>query len=222
MQQIEESQMISAIERAANRMIELRDVLNRLDAAVGDGDTGITVSKCGAGIKEYLDSNKPDGNMGTYLIGLGMAVNRAASSSLGTLIATALMRAGKEAQDLSSLDGPTIAKMLTAAAVGIQERGKAKPGDKTIVDALHPAAEAFDAAIRSNARLEEAAQQMLEAARKGRDSVIASRSKIGRAAWVGERTENQPDPGTVLLVEIIEAVLEAKHSQPGSTIAPDI
>ncbi len=218
---VEAAQIVAAIERAANQMIALRDTLNRLDAALGDGDTGISASKCGAGIKEYLGNSQPEGNLGKYLIGLGMAVNRAASSSLGTLIATALMRAGKEAQGLTSLDESTIARMLTAADVGIQERGKAKPGDKTIVDALHPAAEAFSAAIQTDASLKDAAQQMLDAARHGRDSVIASRSKIGRAAWVGERTENQPDPGTVLVVAIIEAVLETEYSEPGSTIAPD-
>jgi dihydroxyacetone kinase-like protein len=222
MAQFEAEQLVPAIERAADQMIEMRDTLNRLDAALGDGDTGITASKCGAGVKEYLSQNQPEGSLGKYLINMGMAVNRAASSSLGTLIATALMRAGKEAQDLSSLDGPAIARMLTAADVGIQERGKAKPGDKTIVDALHPAADAFSAAVQADVGLEDAAQQMLDAARKGRDSVIASRSKIGRAAWVGERTENQPDPGTVLLVAIIEAVLEVEISQSGSTIAPDM
>jgi phosphoenolpyruvate---glycerone phosphotransferase subunit DhaL len=222
MTQIEAEQLVPAIARAADQMIDMRDTLNRLDAALGDGDTGITASKCGAGIKDYLSLNQPAGNLGKYLINLGMAVNRAASSSLGTLIATALLRAGKEAQDLSSLDGPTIARMLTAADVGIQERGKAKPGDKTIVDALHPAADTFSAAIQAGASLDDAARQMLDAARKGRDSVIASRSKIGRAAWVGERTENQPDPGAVLLVAIIEAALEVEISQPGSTTAPDV
>jgi dihydroxyacetone kinase-like protein len=222
MAHIEAEQLVPAIERAADQMIEMRDTLNRLDAALGDGDTGITASKCGAGVKDYLSQNKPEGSLGKYLVNMGMAVNRAASSSLGTLIATALMRAGKEAQELSSLDGPAVARMLTAADVGIQERGKAKPGDKTIVDALHPAAEAFSAAVQAGNSLEDAAQQMLDAARRGRDSVIASRSKIGRAAWVGERTENQPDPGTVLLVAIFEAVLEVDISQPRSTTGPDV
>ena len=215
---IEAPEIVAAIDRAAERMIELRDVLNRLDAALGDGDTGITVSKCAMGIKEYLNNNEPNGDLGNYLVRLGAAVNRAASSSLGTLIATALMRAGKEVQGLSSLDAPALARMLLAADTGVQERGKARPGDKTIVDALHPAAEAFDAAIQSGDSLADAALQLLDAARKGRDSVIASRSKIGRAAWVGERTENQPDPGAVLFVEVVEPVLQVQHSEPGSTI----
>ncbi|HML22001.1 MAG TPA: DAK2 domain-containing protein [Aggregatilinea sp.] len=216
---IETPDIVAAIDRATDRMVDLRDTLNRLDAALGDGDTGITVAKCAAGIKAYQESNSPGDDLGTYFIKMGGAVNRAASSSLGTLIATALMRAGKEVQGATSLDGPALARMLRAADVGVQERGKAKPGDKTIVDALHPAAEAFNAAIDGGDALSDAAVSMLHAARQGRDAVIASRSKIGRAAWVGERTENQPDPGTVLFVQVLEAVLQVEPSEPGSTSA---
>jgi dihydroxyacetone kinase len=108
--------------------------------------------------------------------------------------------------------------MLHAADVGIQERGKAKPGDKTIVDAVHPAAEAFSEAIEEGQNLDDAASRMLEAAREGRDAVIPLRSKIGRASWVGERTENQPDPGTVLFVRVVETVLGAEYTDPGSTL----
>jgi dihydroxyacetone kinase len=97
--------------------------------------------------------------------------------------------------------------MLMAANLGMQERGKAKPGDKTIIDAAHPAATAFQNAIESGANLETASQAMLEAARKGRDDAIPLRSMIGRANWVGERTEGLVDPGTVLFVSALEAVL---------------
>jgi len=58
---------------------------------------------------------------------------------------------------------------------------------------------------------------MLRAARQGRDAAIPLRSRIGRAGWVGERTENQPDPGTVWLVQMLEAILGAEYSAPGST-----
>ena len=133
------------------------------------------------------------------------------------MIATALMRAGREARGLASLDRTTLAKMLSAADAGVQERGKAKPGDKTIVDALHPAAEAFAAAIERGDDLGSAGETLLNAAREGRDAVIPLRSQIGRAAWVGERTVGQPDPGTVLFVQVVEAILGVAHSDPGST-----
>ena len=98
--------------------------------------------------------------------------------------------------------------MLTAADLGIQERGKAKPGDKTIVDALHPAAEAFAAALLEDRGLEEAGARMLAAAEAGRDSVTPLKSATGRASWVGERTIGQVDPGCEALVIILKALVK--------------
>lgn len=207
----------AVVERVANDLVELRDALNQLDAAVGDGDLGITAFKGAGAMHEYLAANPPGDDLGKFLAGLGMAINRAASSTMGALTATALMRAGKEARGMAELDGATLAKMLRAADVGVQERGKAKPGDKTIVDALHPAAEAFAEAIEEGQSLDKAGARMLDAARAGRDAVIPLRSKIGRAAWVGERTENQPDPGAVLFVRVTETVLGTEHTEPGSS-----
>jgi dihydroxyacetone kinase-like protein len=214
--QITEADVTGAIERVAARLLELRDDLNRLDAAVGDGDMGITMAKGGSAVREYVSANAPDGDLGRYLFGLGRAFNNAAPSTMGTLVATALMRAGREARGEAALDGETLAKMLLAADAGVQERGKAKLGDKTVVDALHPAATAFSTAIQGGQGLEAASTAMLSAAREGRDAAIPWRSKIGRASWVGERTEGQPDPGTVLLVEILETILGAEHSEPGA------
>ena len=215
---IDGSAVVAVVARVAERMDELRDYLTRLDGAVGDGDLGITASKGAAALQEYLSTNPPGDDLGKFFSRMGMAFNRAASSTMGTLIATALMRAGKEASGLASLDAATLASMLIAADTGVQERGKAKLGDKTVVDALHPAAEAFAAAVERGDSLGAAGEAMLDAAREGRDAVIPLRSKIGRAAWVGERTVNQPDPGTVLLVQVLEAILGAEYSQPGSTL----
>lgn len=195
----------AAIGRVAAHLQTLEDMLNRLDAAIGDGDTGITIAKGAAAMQTYLASTEPGADIGGWLAQLGVAFNKAAPSTMGALTATALMRAGKEARHRSALDAPTFARMLHAADLGIQERGKAKPGDKTIVDALHPAAEAFAAMVEQGASLKAAGVALLEAARNGRDTALPLRSKIGRAGWVGERTENQPDPGTVLLVHIFEA-----------------
>ncbi len=210
--------VVAALQRVAAHLIGMKDLLNGLDAAMGDGDTGISAAKGAEGVQQYLQSNVPDGDLGKFLAQVGMTFNRIAPSTMGTLIATGLMRAGKVAAGRADLDGPTLAQMLLAADAGIQERGKARPGDKTIVDTLHPAAEAFAAAIDRGETLPAAAQAMLAAARAGRDAVIPLRSKIGRAGWVGERTANHPDPGTVLLVQALETALQTDYSEPGSTL----
>jgi dihydroxyacetone kinase len=218
-EQIDGRDVVAAIERVAARLVELRDRLNRLDAAVGDGDLGITAAKGASALREYVAASPPEEDLGKFFFGLGRAFNNKAPSTMGTLLATALMRGGREVRGCDTLDDEALAQMLTAADVGIQERGKAQPGDKTIVDALHPAAVAFAQAIEQGEEREAAAEAMLEAARAGRDAAISLRSKIGRASWVGERTEGQPDPGTVLLVQILEAVVGTAHTEPGSSSA---
>lgn len=214
------AELVAALRQAATHALSLRDPLNRLDAAMGDGDTGITVAKAAGGLLDYLDTTAPGEDLGRFLAAAGMAINRVASSTLGTLLATALLRAGKAAQGCSTLDTAHLAQMLTAADLGIQERGKAQPGDKTLVDALHPAAEAFAQALAQGEPRARAAARMVEAARQGRDRAIALRSQTGRAAWVGERTQNQPDPGTVLVVRLLETATGAAHSEIGSSLQP--
>jgi dihydroxyacetone kinase len=203
---IDAAAVMAAVLRVAERVEGLRDTLNELDAAMGDGDLGISASKAGPAIREYVAATPLGDDIGKWLAGLGMAINRVASSTMGTLTATALMRAGKEAKGLSTLNAETLSRMLAAADAGMQERGKAQVGDKTILDALHPAAEAFAGAVDEGESLEEAGAKMLVAARAGRDAAIPLRSRVGRASWVGDRTEGLPDPGTVLFVHVVESL----------------
>jgi len=217
MTEITASDLRQALERACKRLLELREALNTLDAALGDGDSGLTAEKGANGVLEHLSNTPPGEDLGKWLIGAGMAYNRAAPSTMGALMATAFMRAGKAALGQSHLTPTLLAQMLLEADKGIQERGKSKPGDKTIVDALHPAALAFSSALGRGESLEEAGVKMLEAARKGRDEAVGLRSQVGRAGWVGERTVGQADPGTVLFLGALEAVLDVNSSMVGST-----
>jgi dihydroxyacetone kinase-like protein len=207
---IEKEQILIAMDRVIDRVFSIREELNQLDAAMGDGDTGITASKGATGLREYLSSNPQVDDVGVLFINAGKAINKMASSTLGTLTAIALMRAGKEIVGSANLDPDCLIRMLDAADHGVQELGKAKPGDKTIVDVIHPAAESFAKAIKEGNDLQSAAMIMLEAARKGRDDAVPLRSKKGRGVWVGDRSENKLDPGTVLFVSIFEAILDVK------------
>lgn len=194
--------------RAANALIENSNYLTELDQAMGDGDTGITLGKVAAAMIEYAGANTID-DIGGYLAKGGMAINKAAPSTLGTLIATALMRAGKEVKGKTELSPQDVAGMFSAVDEGVQQRGKANLGDKTVVDALHPAAVAFADAIAAGANLKAAGLAALEAAKAGRDEVTPLRSKIGRASWVGERTEGQVDPGCEALVVMLDAIVQS-------------
>jgi dihydroxyacetone kinase len=195
----------AAIEKASQALISESDYLTSLDQAIGDGDMGITMAKIGRALLEYTQVT-PISDIGKYLGGAGMAANRAAPSTMGTLLATALMRAGKEVMGKTELAPIDLAAMFRAAEAGIQERGKAKLGNKTVLDALHPAGEAFQAAILQGKSLMEAGQAALQGAEEGRDGVTPLRSQVGRAGWVGERTEGKVDPGCAALVVILKAL----------------
>jgi phosphoenolpyruvate---glycerone phosphotransferase subunit DhaL len=203
---VDVAQARAAIVRVARALEAHKERLTELDQAMGDGDLGITAGKMAAALATYAADEPATTDVGTYVAQAGMAVNRAASSSLGTLLATAAMRAGKEVRGRTEIAAADLARMLAAADAGIQERGKAKPGDKTIIDVLHPAAAALAAALADSAPLPQAATRTLAAARAGRDAVTPLRSKIGRAGWIGERTEGRIDPGCEAGVIILEAL----------------
>ena len=199
--------IVDAFVRVAQALLAQQEYLLQLDQAVGDGDLGISLGKIAEAMQTYVTS-APTEDLGKFFANAGMAANRAGSSSMGTLLATALMRAGKEARGLGELTAENLAAMLNAADLGIQERGKAQLGDKTVVDALHPAAEAFTAAIAAGEPAGSAGKKMLREAEAGRDRVTPLQSKIGRASWVGERTIGQVDPGCEALVIILREIVD--------------
>jgi dihydroxyacetone kinase-like protein len=197
--------VVAAVQRVSRTLVDQRDYLTSLDQAMGDGDMGITMGRIGEALLDYVAANPID-DIGKYLFQVGTAVNKAAPSTMGTLTAGALMSAAKTVRDKTELEPADLAAMLRAADEGIQSRGKAQPGDKTIVDALHPASEAFAAAIDAGAGLQVAAAAAIQAAEAGRDSVTPLRSKVGRASWVGERTEGKVDPGCAMFVLALKAL----------------
>lgn len=200
------AELRSAIRRVAAALIANSEHLTELDQAMGDGDLGITAKKIANGLEAYASDATPEDDLGKYVMTAGMKVNSAAPSTMGTLIASGLMRAGREAKGQSGLDGATLAAMFRAAVQGIQERGKAKPGDKTLIDALHPAAEAFAGAVERGDGLAAAGREMLAAAEEGLESVTPLQSRIGRAGWVGERTQGKVDPGCAFAVVVLRAL----------------
>lgn len=197
----------ASVAAMARALIAHADELNALDAAIGDGDMGVTMRLGGQAVLDELDG-LADADVATTLTRAGMAFNRAAASTIGALIATAGMRAGKEAKGATALDLPLLGRMVAAAAAGVCERGKAGRGDKTLLDALIPAAEALARAAAAGVGCDEAGRQVLSAAAAGRDETIGVRSRVGRAGWVGERTVGQPDPGATAVVIAIGAIVE--------------
>jgi dihydroxyacetone kinase len=201
-------QLAAAMMRVAAALKANEEMITELDQAVGDGDLGITAVKVAEAL-EAAAGKASATDIGKLLAETGMALNRAAPSTMGTLTATALMQAGKVVLGKERLAVADLPLLLNAATTGVETRGKARLGDKTLLDALRPASDAFSAALAAGQPLAAAAAAMLAAARDGRDRVTPLRNKIGRASWLGERTEGRVDPGCAFAVVALTAIVGA-------------
>jgi dihydroxyacetone kinase-like protein len=153
--------------------------------------------------KDYLcelDGAMGDGDQGiTMTLGFGAiaaALPALADQDIGTL----LTKSGLGVADLAA--------MAEAAAAGIQERGKAQRGDKTVLDALLPAATALRAAATAGAGIEAALQAALVAAEAGVQATIPLKARVGRAAWIAERSVGHQDPGATSFALMLKSAVE--------------
>ncbi|MFC5180296.1 dihydroxyacetone kinase subunit DhaL [Actinomadura harenae] len=203
------------IRRAAELVSADADRLTRLDAAIGDGDHGLNLDRGFAAAVEALPGGVPPGRV---LIAAGRAIVSKTGGASGPLYGTALRRAGKALGDTEEASAAQLGEALTAAVTGIRELGGAQPGDKTMLDALTPAAEAFAASAEQG--VPAAARAALEAAEQGAEATVPLVARKGRASYLGERSAGHLDPGaasSVLLLRALADVTATSLSAPGPT-----
>ena len=192
-----------------------KDTLIELDSAVGDGDLGITVARGCRALREGLDENGLD--VGRILMKAGMDFSNAAPSTMGALLGAAFMAAGKALQGQSELSLQDIARAVEAAEDRIREKGKAQPGDKTMLDALVPARVALEEAAEQEDDLVVAFQKARDAAEAGMLSTVNMKAAFGRARWLGERTIGHQDPGATMVVLMATSLAQsARHAVNGT------
>jgi dihydroxyacetone kinase-like protein len=183
-----------------------RDELRDLDAAIGDGDLGITVSDGARAAREGVLDLADDATPALLLRTVAQRFAQANPSTMSALVAAGLLSATKALGDRPDLDRAGSLLVLEAATATIQERGKAQPGDKTIVDALLPTIDVLrDAEGDDLATL----AAMIEAAQKAVTQTAGLQSQRGRAAWVGERTIGHPDGGATAYLRLLQAIERA-------------
>jgi dihydroxyacetone kinase-like protein len=202
--------LIVAFERISDAIEAAQDHLSELDGAIGDADHGITMTLGFHRVRAEL--GRPDRDLPTPAAVMRTAAAAfldATGASTGPLYASGLYRAAEALEGAERLDGAAVAAMLAAMAAGIGERGKGQRGDKTMLDAWIPAAEAAaDAAGRGLAGRPFWAE-VIAAADQG---ALATRSMVaarGRAARVGQRALGHIDPGAASTVIILKAMAEA-------------
>lgn len=178
-------------------MDENKDYLCELDGAIGDGDIGLTMSRGFQSIKEYADSEE-FGDIGSLLLQSGMTLADSAPSTMGTLFASGFIKAGKVAKGKTELYLEDLRDVLKEIEVGIMDRGKAKVGDKTILDALSPATISLEQSITNNEKMNEAIEKAYHAAVKGMNDTANMQSQHGRAGRYLEKSIGKIDPGATV------------------------
>jgi len=200
--------VLAILQKMATDMEAQKDYLCELDGAVGDGDQGVTMAIGFRAIRAGLEALKGQ-DIGTIITKSGLTFNGTAASTIGALLATACMRAGKEAKGKHEIGLDDLAKMVEAAQIGIQERGKAQLGDKTVLDALAPTVAVLRAAATDGLPLAEALAKSLAAAEEGLKATIPMKSKIGRASWIADRTVGHQDPGATSFCLMWKSAVES-------------
>jgi phosphoenolpyruvate---glycerone phosphotransferase subunit DhaL len=184
--------------------------LRDLDAALGDGDLGITVRSGAHAVITAVSELPHDSGFDEVIRVSGTEFASANPSTFAALVGGGLLAAARVVSSTDSVDRVTVSRIAHAVADRISERGKAKVGDKTILDALVPTLSVLDNDDSRSAAEIAAAMRDLALARV--DETARMQSARGRAAWVGERSIGHPDPGATayaLFLTELTTVLEA-------------
>ena len=194
---------------AEDQIRQQSDYLTQLDAAIGDGDHGTNMRRGFDAVGKALAGQGQDTPPGPLLIVAGKTLVATVGGASGPLWGSALRRAGRSLGDGETFGGAELADALDAAIAGVVELGAAAPGDKTMVDALMPAAAALHDALGAGRALEDAVGAAADAAREGAEATVPMRARKGRASYLGERSIGHQDPGATSAAIILAALSHA-------------
>src|SRR5947208_3255696 len=190
--------------RFAQEMAEHREELVKLDTAIGDGDHGTNMDR---GMRKALEKLGQDElpDPGAVLKATAMALVSSVGGAAGPLYGTLFLQMGTAMAGEEDVDLKAYAGAWRKGLEGVQMRGKAEPGDKTMVDALIPAVEALEGASDLDGGLR-AAEQAAEEGMKATTPLVARK---GRASYLGERSKDHQDPGATSTYYLFKTAAEA-------------
>jgi dihydroxyacetone kinase-like protein len=205
---IDHTAVLAWIRGFAREIEEHRAELVRLDTDIGDGDHGTNMDR---GMRKALEKLGEDGgaDIGSALKTVGMALVSSVGGAAGPLYGTLFLQMGTAAGNARTLDLAGWVEALEAGVKGVQARGKAQPGDKTMVDALLPALEALRRAHEDGADPAEAARRAAAAAEEGMKATIPMEARKGRASYLGPRSVGHQDPGATSSYMLLHSAAEA-------------
>jgi phosphoenolpyruvate---glycerone phosphotransferase subunit DhaL len=185
------------------KMQENRDLIIELDSRLGDGDLGLTMTGAFAAAAALSPGDEKD--IGKYLAKAGLAMNNAAPSTMGTLMASGFMRGGKALRGVEEIFLDGLRSFFHAFLEGLMERGKSVRGEKTIIDVIGPVSDSFDIEYPDMATALNAA---LEAAEAGPDATKDMLACRGRAAYYQEQSLGHQAPGATAGLFLVQGFAE--------------
>jgi phosphoenolpyruvate---glycerone phosphotransferase subunit DhaL len=198
-------QLAGWLRRFHELVIKNQRKLTDLDSAIGDADHGINMARGMTAVIDKLDGFQT-GHVNELFKTVAMTLVMSVGGASGPLYGTFFLRFAGAAGPAIELDTATLMTGLHAGLAGIAERGKAEPGDKTMIDALSPALEAMEAVLKNGGDLEAAVTTGRDAAVTGRDATVPMVARKGRASYLGERSAGHMDPGAASMALLFEAL----------------
>lgn len=181
--------------------VEKKEELCEMDAKLGDGDLGLTMSKGYAALPDLMraEAAGAGGDIGKMLMKAGMKMSSLVPSTMGFLMSTGVMEGGKALKGKTELDGAALADYLVGFAAGVQKRGKCEAGQRTIYDAVFPAGQAAKAAVEKNpaADLNEVINAAVDAAKAGVEATRDMTPVFGKAAVHAAQCVGVEDQGAL-------------------------
>ncbi|MEP6559542.1 MAG: dihydroxyacetone kinase subunit DhaL [Nakamurella sp.] len=198
---------VAAIRAVAATVAEHRIELTHLDRDIGDGDHGENLARGFTAVVTKLDAlDASTVTPGAVLKLVATTLISTVGGAAGPLFGTAFLRAATSVGDAETLDAAAVATALTAARDGVVARGKAEPGDKTMVDALTPAVTAAKQAAADGADVAHVLTAAADAATAGAAATIPLQARKGRASYLGERSMGHLDPGATSTGYLLQAL----------------
>jgi dihydroxyacetone kinase-like protein len=188
------AQVLGWVEAFSATVKENKEYLTRLDSAIGDADHGINMDRGMTAVDAKLDGLEGD-DIGGMLKTVGMTLVSTVGGAGGPLYGTLFLQMGMATAGKTELEPEDWAAALDGAVKGVEMRGKAEPGDKTMIDALIPARDAYSAALAEGASFDDALRRSAKAAEEGMEATTPLVARKGRASYLGERSAGHQDPG---------------------------
>jgi dihydroxyacetone kinase-like protein len=201
------AEVLDFIRVYADKMAEHRQELTDFDQAIGDGDHGINMSRGFKAVMEKLPTVS-DKNIDDILKAVGMTLVSTVGGASGPLYGTAFMKAGAAVKGKEELSDEDVILAFDEAVGGIQFRGKAVQGEKTILDSMIPAINAIKASIAAGKSMSEALVDAETAAWDGVEYTKTIIATKGRASYLGERSIGHQDPGATSMAYVFQAAKE--------------